>query len=311
MRTLLNILITFKEYVLLAVFLVTSLVLLAGNDNSQLKAVRAYTVGFLGYMQDAVSVIPNVFALRRENEILRELNVNLSDEVSRLREARLDNTRLRALLDLRQEVPFTLVAADVVGKSLLLMRNTLTLNVGSKAGIAQDMPVISDQGLVGKVIAVGDDYSLAQIIFNKDFRAGAKIQRSRVDGILTWDGGTDLSLTNVPKTQDVRTGDVVITSGYSSVFPPDLTIGVVSSVRQKPGTLFHEISVFPTVDFTALEQVFVITQLPDSARVALENSYPAGATGRPAKPGIPGKSGKSTRQANPGATPSPGKPGNE
>ncbi|HLF15375.1 MAG TPA: rod shape-determining protein MreC [Bacteroidota bacterium] len=276
MRTLLNILIAFKEYVLLILFLVISLILLSGNDNRQLKAVRAYTVGFLGYMQDAVSVIPNVFTLQRENEILRELNVNLSDEVSRLREARIENSRLRAMLGLRVEAPFDLVAADVVGKSLLLMRNTLTLNVGTKDGVAADMPIISEQGLVGKVIAVGDNYSLGQILLNKDFRAGAKVQRSRVDGILGWDGGSELRLTNVPKTQDVRTGDIVITSEYSNVFPKDITIGIVSSVRQKSGSLFHEISVFPAVEFAALEQVFVIAERPDSARAALEATGPAG-----------------------------------
>lgn len=276
MRTLLNILLAFKEYVLLSILLVVSMILLAGNDNRQLKAVRAVTVGALGAMQNAVSVIPNVFTLQRENEILRELNVNLSDEVSRLREARIENSRLRALLGLREAAPFRLAAADVVAKSLLLMRNTLTLNVGSKDGIAADMPIISDEGLVGKVIAAGENYSLAQILLNKDFRAGAKVQRSRVDGILTWDGGSDLTLTNVPKTQDVRTGDVVITSGYSNVFPKDITIGVVSSVRQKSGSLFHEISVMPAVDFPTLEQVFVILQLPDTARAALEASRPAG-----------------------------------
>lgn len=276
MRTLFNILVAFKEYVLLSLFVVVSLILLSGNDNRQLKALRAYTVGGLGALQSAVSVVPNVFTLQRENEILRGLNVNLSDEVSRLREARVENERLRAMLALRQDVPFTMVAADVVGKSLLLMRNTLTLNVGSKAGIAPDMPVISDQGLVGKVVAVGEDYSLAQILFNKDFRAGAKLQRSRVDGIIAWEGGTDLTLTNVPKTQDVRTGDVVITSGYSSVFPADITVGIVSRVRQRSGSLFHEVSVMPAVDFSTLEQVFVIAQLPDSARVALEGGYPAG-----------------------------------
>ncbi len=276
MRTLLNILIAFKEYVLLILFLVISMILLAGNDNRQLKAVRATTVGFLGYVQDAVSVIPNVFTLQRENEILRELNVNLSDEVSRLRESRIENSRLRALLGLHEEAPFKLVAADVVGKSLLLMRNTLTLNVGTKDGVAADMPIISEQGMVGKVIAVGDNYSLGQILLNKDFRAGAKLQRSRVDGILGWDGGSELRLTNVPKTQDVRTGDIVITSGYSNIFPKDITIGIVSSVKQKSGSLFHEISVFPAVDFPTLEQVFVIVELPDSARAVLEASRPAG-----------------------------------
>lgn len=284
MRTLLNILITFKEYVLLAVFLVISLVLLAGNDNRQLKAVRAYTVGILGAMQSAVSVVPNVFTLQRENEVLRDLNVNLSDEVSRLREARIENERLRAMLRLRQDVPFTMVAAQVVGKSLLLMRNTLTLDVGSRSGIAPDMPVISEQGLVGKVIAVSEDYSLAQILFNKDFRAGAMIQRSRVDGILAWEGGTRMSLTNIPKTQEVHVTDLVITSGYSSVYPADITVGTVSSVRQRAGSLFHEIEVMPAVDFPTLEQVFVITELPDSARTALEGSYPAGKQGKPDRP---------------------------
>jgi len=196
--------------------------------------------------------------------------------VSRLREARIENSRLRAMLGLRVEAPFDLVAADVVGKSLLLMRNTLTLNVGTKDGVAADMPIISEQGLVGKVIAVGDNYSLGQILLNKDFRAGAKVQRSRVDGILGWDGGSELRLTNVPKTQDVRTGDIVITSEYSNVFPKDITIGIVSSVRQKSGSLFHEISVFPAVEFAALEQVFVIAERPDSARAALEATGPAG-----------------------------------
>lgn len=289
MRTLVNILIAFKEYVLLSVFIVVSIVLLASNDNRQLKALRAYTVGFLGAMQDAVSVVPNVFTLQRENEVLRELNVNLSDEVSRLREARIENARLRAMLGLRQEVPFTLVAADVVGKSLLLMRNTVTLNVGTKGGVAPDMPIISEQGLVGKVIAAGEEYALGQILFNKDFRAGAKLQRTRVDGILAWEGGSELSLTNVPKTQDVAPGDVVITSGYSSVFPPDITVGVVSSVRQKSGSLFHEIGVLPAADFTALEQVFVVTQLPDSARAALEAGYQAGRPGPRGAPGAPAR----------------------
>jgi rod shape-determining protein MreC len=276
MRTLLNILITFKEYALLTLFLVISIVLLAGNDNRQLKAVRAYTVGILGYAQGAVSGIPNVFTLQRENTILRELNVNLSDEVSRLREARIENSRLRELLGLREEAPFKLVAADVVGKSLLLMRNTLTLDVGSKDGIEPDMPIISEQGLVGKVISVGEGYSLGQILFNKDFRSGAKVQRTRVDGILSWDGGPELRLTNVPKTQDVRPGDIVITSGYGNIFPKDITIGYVSSVKQKSGTLFHEISVVPAVDFPALEQVFIIAQVPDSARTALEKTAPPG-----------------------------------
>jgi len=270
MRTLLSILLAFKEYFLLLLCVVISVILLASNDNRQLHALRAYAIGFLGATSNAVSVIPNIFTLQHENVILRQLNVNLSDEVSRLREARIENTRLRVLLGLREEAPFNLIAADVVGKSLLLMRNTLTLNVGEREGIRPDMPIIAEQGLVGKIIAVGDGYSLAQVLFNKEFRAAAKLQRSRVDGIISWDGGAALQLINVPKTQDVRTSDIVITSEYSNVFPSDITIGIVSRVTQKSGSLFRGITVMPAVDFTTLEQVFIIAQTPDSSRTVLE-----------------------------------------
>lgn len=276
MRRFLNILLAFREYFLLVLFLVISIVLLANNDNRQIRALRSYTVGLLGFVQDAVSVVPNIFTLEAENAVLRDMNVDLADEVSRLREYRIENSQLRALLGLREEIPFKHVAAEVVGKSLLLMRNTITLDKGSEDGIAPDMPLISERGLVGKIISTGGGYSLGQLLYNKDFRASAKVRRTRVDGIIEWDGGTNLLLTNVPKTQDVSVGDIVVTSEYSSVFPRNITIGIVSDVKQREGSLFHEISVRPAVDFTTMEQVFVITDPVDSARVTLESASPAG-----------------------------------
>lgn len=260
----------FKEYAALILLIILSLLLLSNNDNRQIRSIRSYTVGFIGVLQDALSVIPNVIQLKRENAVLRQLNVNLSDEVSRLREARLENLRLRATLGLKERSPFNLITADVVGKSLHLLRNTITLNVGEREGIKSDMPIISESGLVGRIIATSPNYAIGQLMFNKDFRASAKVQRSRVDGIIVWDGGDFVRLKNVAKKLDVVEGDVVVTSEYSSVFPPDLKIGVVSRVSEKVGNLFKEIEIKPSVGFASLEQVFVILVAPDSERIALE-----------------------------------------
>ena len=270
MQRIINILIIFKEYVVLALLIIVSLILLGFNDNNQIRAVRSYTVGFVGIMQDALSIIPNVFELKRENEILRQLDVNLSNEVSLLREARLENVKLRGMIGMKEKTHYALVAGDVVGKSLLLLRNTITLNIGERDSVKADMPIISESGLVGKIIATSAGYSIGQLLLNKDFRASAKIQRSRVDGIISWEGGDILRMKNVSRTQDVKEGDVVTTSEYSDVFPRDIKIGIVVRVTEKPGSLFKEVDVAPSVEFATLEQVFVVTAHHDETRTALE-----------------------------------------
>ena len=270
MQRLFNIFVLFKEYVIFVILLIVSLILLGTNDNTQIRAIRSYTIGFVGIFQQGLSSIPNFVELKRENEILRQLNVNLSDEVNRLREARLENIRLRNFVGLKEQRPFTLVTGDVVGKSLHLLRNTITLNVGESDGVKTDMPIISENGLVGRILITSAHYSIGQLMLNKDFRASAKIQRSRIDGIIAWDGGENLHLNNVAKSQDIRPGDVVMTSEYSNIFPRNVKIGFVSKVTEKPGNLFKEIEVTPSVDFSTLEQVFVITAVNDAERDALE-----------------------------------------
>jgi len=137
-------------------------------------------------------------------------------------------------------VTFKLTAGNVIGKSLLLLRNTITLDIGERDGIKADMPVISETGLVGKVIATSEHYSIAQLMQNKDFRASAKIQRTRVDGIIAWGGGDVLRLKNVSKTEDVKAGDIV-SPGH--VFP----------LRAQPGgVLTRRGHTEGTVDLTIL-----------------------------------------------------------
>ena len=253
--------------------LLISLFLLNSNDNRQIQAIRSYTVGLIGVVQNIFTVVPNIFEIQHENEVLRQLNVKLSDEVNRLRSARIENLRLREMLSLKEKSSTPLVTADVVAKSLHLMRNTVTLNVGKNNGVMTNMPIISVSGLVGRIVASSDNYSIGQILFNKDFRVSAKIQRSRVDGIIRWNGGEVVNLINIAKTQDVRVGDVVETSEYSHHFPAHITIGVVVNIKEKQGSLFFEIEVKPVVEFSSLEQVFVMLYTPDTERLALEEKF--------------------------------------
>jgi len=242
---------------------------MALNDNPQIKQIRAISTVIFGGVQEQLSFIPAYFGLKEENELLHHINIELADEAQRLREAKLENLHLRQLLGLKVQLPYKLIAARVVNKNLTLLRNTMIINVGSQDSVQQYMPVVSDGGLIGIVTTVTQHYSMINILFNTEFRASGKVQRSRVDGIVMWDGKT-LSLKNVPKLRDVQVGDVVSTSEYSNTLPPDIRIGLVSDVREQPGSLFKSITIEPGVDFVKLETMFVMVYIQDKERAELE-----------------------------------------
>jgi rod shape-determining protein MreC len=272
LRQLLDILTIFKEYLVLALCILISVALLTLNDTPQIRSIRSVAVIAIGFVEDLFGFIPNYFSLKSENSVLRERNVTLADEVSLLRESKLENIRLRQMIGLKQRTPFTYIAANVIGKNNQPMRETITLNVGESDGVKYNMPIVTDAGLVGRIGATSSRYSIGQLMLHRDFRVSTRVQRARADGILFWTGER-FELKNVPRTQDVKKGDVVLTSSFSTLYPEGLKIGIVSSIHIEQGALFHTIAVEPAVDFSSLEEVFVITHVPDSARVALEQKF--------------------------------------
>ena len=277
LQRLYDILYEFREYAILAICIIVSLIMIALNDNAQIKQIRAISTVLFGSVQQQIGFIPTYFGLRAENELLNHINVELADETQRLREAKLENLQLHQMLGLKTQSPAKLITAHVVNKNITLLRNTITINVGLSDSVQPYMPVVNDGGLVGIVTIVTKHYSLVNILLNTDFRASGKVQRSRVDGIVIWDGKT-LALKNVPKMRDVKVGDVVTTTEYSNTFPPDIRIGLVSEVHEQPGSLFKSITIEPGVDFIKLETVFVMAYTPDKERLELEQQASIKAT---------------------------------
>lgn len=272
MKTLLRYFEDLKEYIVFSVLVMISLILIFQNDNVQVRFIRAFAVSVIGVVQSGFSVIPNVFQLEKENKILRENNNTLSNEVSQLKEAKLENMRLRLLLDFKEKTQYNVVPAKIIGKTLIQTRNNITLDEGEKDSVKVGMPLVTDKGLVGRIVAVSKNYSVAQILFNKDLKVSAKDQRSRVDGIVAWDGENKLALKNVSKSSDVANGDIVITSEYSNNFPPGIPIGYVTSVGTVDN-LFKKIELETFVNFENLEEVFIVKYLSSEERSELEKKY--------------------------------------
>ena len=272
MKTLLRYFEDLKEYLVFSVLVMISLILIFQNDNVQVRFIRAFAVSANGVMQSGFSIIPNVFQLEKENRILRESNNTLSNEVSQLKEAKLENMRLKLLLEFKERTNYRILASKIIGKTLIQTRNNITLDIGEKDSVKSGMPIVTDKGLVGKIIATSQNYSVAQILFNKDLKVSAKDQRSRVDGIISWDGENKLTMKNVSKSSDVSVGDILITSDYSNNFPPGIPIGYITSVGTIDN-LFKKIELETFVNFETLEEVFIIKYLTSEERQELEKKF--------------------------------------
>ena len=176
----------------------------------------------------------------------------------------------REMLAFREQSPMKLLSAEVVGKTTIQMRNYATLFVGSCSGVREGLAVITERGLAGRVIGVNDDYSVVQLLLNRDTRVTARTLEARNEGMITWDGAGSLILGNVPAAQPQRKGDTVVTSSLSALYPENIPVGVIDTVADDPGTLFYRIRVRPMVNFATLEEAFVVLYTPDQKRLELE-----------------------------------------
>ena len=272
MKILLSYLGNLKEYIIFSALIVISLLLIFQNDNVQIRFVRVIAVNVIGTIQDGFSIIPNIFELERENKSLRETNIDLSKELSMLKEAKLENLRLNQMLEFKQRTNYRVATGKIIGKTLIQTRNNITINIGENDSVKIGMPVITDRGLVGKIVATSGNYSIAQILLNKDLKVSAKDQRSRVDGIIAWDGEGKIRMKNVSKSADVKVGDILMTSEYSNSFPAGIPIGYVKTDNTLDN-LFKNIEVECFVNFETVEEVFVLKFLSEDERRDLEKKF--------------------------------------
>jgi rod shape-determining protein MreC len=253
----------FREFITFLMLVVISLSLISLGNTNKIGGFRAVLVGTIGWMQSAMSWVPNPQALKNENASLRELNHQLSIEVTKMRQSLIENKYLRDQLNLKKNLEVPFVIADVVGKTSVEMRNYIVINKGTKDGIFSGMAVRNDAGLIGLVFSASSQFSMIEALNNPTVKIAARVQRTRNDGILVWEGGENLIMKNIPKSFDMKVDDVILSSEYSNKYPAEVPIGKVIEVIEEPGDLFLKVIVKPYVNNSHLEQVFVLKKVPD------------------------------------------------
>lgn len=242
------------------------LLALGGYLNPMINTVLEPFYGVQGWffsrfqaIQGFVNAPSDLNRLRLENAQLREENASLQTQIIALQQQVSEVELLSALLDFARARPEnSYQAAAVIGRDPSPFLHYVLINRGSDDGIRRGMPVVAQQGLVGRIASVTATASRVELITDTASNISVHLQPSEVDGILSGSLTGALSVDLLPQDAALEAGDLVLTSGIGGGYPANILIGQVNSVRQAATALFQTASVQPIVDFTRLEVVLII-----------------------------------------------------
>lgn len=213
---------------------------------------------FSSGVRGTASTYFDLIDIKKQNKDLLQQNTEYRAQLNELTELKLENERLNKLLNFKQKTNMELLTAKVIGKDLIPEHHTITINRGSHQGIEEGMAAITVGGAVGYVYST--EMFTSQIILLTDRYAAidAIVQRSRARGIVEGYTSELTQLSYLKRGDDVKEGDLIVTSGLDNIFPKGFPIGTVVKVEKSDYDVSQNVEVKPIVNPSNLEELFVV-----------------------------------------------------
>ena len=275
MRNLLDFLKDHYHWLLFILLETVSVVMLFRYNRYQNSVWLSSANAAVGKMYEMETGITSFFSMTRANEELTLRNFYLERQVDQLRRLYMEATRDTTVKE-RQELQmlsqYRLIPAKVVSNSLNRRENLITIDKGSNDGVEVDMGVACGNGIVGVVYLVSDHYSVVIPVLNTSMsRISCAIRDRNYFGYLNWDGRDPAVafVEDIPRHAKFKRGEWVVTSGYSSIFPPGVMVGQIEKVFNSADGLSYKLQVRLSTDFGCLRDVCVISDKSIVERVRL------------------------------------------
>ncbi|MCX7726748.1 MAG: rod shape-determining protein MreC [Chitinispirillaceae bacterium] len=202
--------------------------------------------------------IKNVFA---ENRRLKEEVATLKIKIATLEDMASENEHLRKMLNISSKISYNLFPARVVSYDPSFYPRSIVIDAGRSDSVSLWMPVINEQGLVGKVIQVMNHLSVVQLLKDPSNRVSVMLRKSGAIGILECDNGFDFFI-RFRNDEQVEKGDTVLTSGLGGIYPKGILVGTVTDIHKNGDPLFKMVKVKISTNLNRLETLFVIKLSP-------------------------------------------------
>lgn len=209
--------------------------------------------------RDLLTTPSDVTALREQNAVLESQVTQLQTQLIEMEERLGEAQVCFALLEFGRTNPqYDYIAATVIGREISPFLQYIIIDKGTEQGVRYGMPVVTQQGLVGRVDAVIANASRIKLITDSTSVVNVRLQSAEIEAQLLGSLTGDLSLNMIPLDEIIQPGDVVLTSGLGGNYPPNIFIGQVLSTQQRENALFQTASIQPIVDFSSINAVLVI-----------------------------------------------------
>ena len=257
-----------KDRWLLIMAILFSLLFMAADQTPPVLSAKRGVGRVMSIFRRGMNWLPDLVTLKaRHREVLVRLG-QYAVERNRYHEAKLENQQLRRLLGFTLRGRLECIPAEVIGRGAVGIAGTVHLDVGWRQGIRKNMALFTERGVVGQIVSVSVSSSVGLLLTDVNCRVSARVQRSRVLGIVRWLTGDVCLLEGVPLRNDVRIGDLVVTSGYGDIYPPGLPVGTVFEVSPDEEGLFQKVLLRTEVDMTRLEHVLALNKNGDEEGAA-------------------------------------------
>lgn len=269
MRTLFDFIIRFNYVFVFLILETVSFFFIIRNHSYQRTGFLNSAGIVTGSIYNTYFKFSEYLNLGKVNEDLKRENAGLREQLQLFEAAQLPNEEI---CDTNGNVLYEYIPVKAINFSTHRINNYITLNKGSKDGIAKDMGVITDKGVVGIVNKVSANFSTAMSVLHKDCRVSVKIKRFNYPGTLEWTGGSPLEaeLIGIPQHLPIAKGDSVLTSGFSAIFPENLPVGIISNFHLDQGSSFYTVVVQLTGGHETLQFAYVVNNLYQKEQRELE-----------------------------------------
>lgn len=265
----------FFTFDLRKVFLVIALVVLPlmainmqRKSEEELWFTRPFTLGgeliergfasFSSGVRGTTAMYLDLIGIKKQNLELKTQLAELNAHLGAMTELKMENERLSKLLGFKQASKMSLLAARVIARDLLPDHNMITVDRGLIHGVQKNMAALTIGGVVGYTFRVQNESSKILLLTDRYAVIDAIVQRSRARGLVEGVGRADTRLRYLKRSDDVKVGDLVVTSGLSNLFPKGFPIGTVTAIDKSRYGMTQEVDVRPAIDPLNLEELFIV-----------------------------------------------------
>ena len=237
--------------------------------------------GVTGRISEKYNTVEYYFHLKKTNEALVQENVHLrnlllqnfqgADTTHKLV---VDSIKVDSLLKVQR---FKYYPAKVVNSFVNMQNNYITIHRGTNQGLLahKDWGVISPQGIVGRIVSVGDNFSVVMSALHHDFRISSILKKGGETGSVSWDGDDPrfLVMINIQKSVQVAIGDTVLTSNVSDIYPAGIIVGTVAAIEDNKSSNFYRLKLKTATNFSTLQYVYIIEDLQKDEQKKMEEPF--------------------------------------